>query len=128
MAKATRPLSPHLQIYRWYLTMALSIAHRASGVALSVGLIFLTLWLMALAGGAESFATIEWWKDSVLGFLFLFGMTFVLAYHLGNGIRHLAWDMGYGFEPEVARSSGIAVLIFAAIVTLLTWLSIAIIG
>ncbi len=128
MAKAGRPLSPHLQIYRWYLTMALSIAHRASGVALSVGLVFLTWWLLALAGGETSFAAVEWWKDSVLGFLFLFGMTFVLTYHLGNGIRHLAWDMGYGFEPEVARASGIAVLVFAAVVTLLTWLSIAIVG
>jgi succinate dehydrogenase / fumarate reductase cytochrome b subunit len=108
--------------------MALSIAHRASGVALSVGLVFLTWWLMALAGGERSFAVVEWWKDSVLGFLFLFGMTFLLTYHLGNGIRHLAWDMGYGFEPEVARASGIAVLVFAAVVTLLTWLSIAIVG
>ena len=128
MAKANRPLSPHLQIYRWYLTMALSIAHRASGVALSVGLLFLTWWLMALAGGEGPFARVEWWKDSVLGFLFLFGMTFALAYHLGNGIRHLAWDMGYGFEPEVAKASGITVLIFACVVTLLTWLAIAIVG
>ena len=128
MAKANRPLSPHLQIYRWYLTMALSIAHRASGVALSVGLLFLTWWLLALAGGAESFARVEWWKDSVLGFLFLFGMTFALAYHLGNGVRHLVWDLGYGFEPEVAQKSGIAVLVFAGAVTVLTWLAITIVG
>ncbi|MEM9439815.1 MAG: succinate dehydrogenase, cytochrome b556 subunit [Pseudomonadota bacterium] len=128
MAKSKRPLSPHLQIYRWYLTMALSIAHRASGVALSVGLIFLTWWLMALASGEQSFATVEWWKDSVLGILFLFGMTFALAYHLGNGIRHLVWDMGYGFEPEMARQSGIAVIAFAVAVTLVTWLSIVIFG
>lgn len=128
MAQANRPLSPHLQIYRWYLTMALSIAHRTSGVALSVGLLFLTWWLLALAGGDESFARVEWWKDSVLGFLFLFGMTFALTYHLGNGIRHLVWDIGYGFEPEVAQKSGIAVLIFAGAVTVLTWLAIAIVG
>lgn len=128
MAKADRPLSPHLQIYRWYLTMALSIAHRASGVALSIGLLFLTWWLLALAGGEESFARIEWWKDSILGILFLFGMTLALAYHLGNGIRHLVWDMGYGFEPEVAKMSGIAVLVFAGVVTLLTWLVIAMSG
>jgi len=128
MAKADRPLSPHLQIYRWYLTMALSIAHRTSGVALSVGLLFLTWWLLALAGGEDSFARVEWWKDSILGFLFLFGMTFALAYHLGNGIRHLAWDIGYGFEPEVAKTSGIAVLVFAGVVTLLTWLAILIVG
>ncbi|MEZ5932205.1 MAG: succinate dehydrogenase, cytochrome b556 subunit [Alphaproteobacteria bacterium] len=128
MAKAERPLSPHLQIYRWYLTMALSIAHRASGVALSVGLLFLTWWLLALAGGEEAFALVEWWKDSVLGVLFLFGMTFVLAYHLGNGVRHLLWDIGCGFEPEVAKMSGMIVLAFAAGVTVLTWIAIAIIG
>lgn len=128
MAKAGRPLSPHLQIYRWYLTMALSIAHRASGMALAFGLLFLTWWLVALAGGEESFARVEWWKDSVLGVLFLFGMTFALAFHLGNGIRHFIWDMGYGFEPEMARQSGIAVLIFAGVVTLLTWLIIAVAG
>jgi len=128
MAKAGRPLSPHLQIYRWYLTMALSIAHRTSGVALTFGLFFLTWWLLALAGGEESFATVEWWKDSVLGILFLFGMTFALAYHLGNGVRHLVWDLGYGFDPEIARQSGIAVLIFAGVVTVLTWLVIAIAG
>ncbi|MGI9417134.1 MAG: succinate dehydrogenase, cytochrome b556 subunit [Geminicoccaceae bacterium] len=128
MAKVDRPLSPHLQIYRWYLTMALSIAHRASGIALSVGLLFMTWWLVALAGGEESFARVEWWKDSVLGVLFLFGMTAALAYHLGNGIRHLFWDMGYGFEPEIARMYGIAVLAFAAAVTVLVWLVILIAG
>jgi succinate dehydrogenase / fumarate reductase cytochrome b subunit len=128
MAKVDRPLSPHLQIYRWYLTMALSIAHRASGAALSFGLLFLSWWLLALAGGPESFARVEWWKDSVLGVLFLFGMTFALAYHLGNGVRHLVWDMGYGFEPETARLSGIAVLAFAGAVTVFVWLIILIVG
>lgn len=128
MAKAARPLSPHLQIYRWYLTMALSIAHRASGVALALGLFLLSWWLLALASGPEAFARVEWWKDSVLGVLVLFGYTFVIAYHLGNGIRHLVWDMGYGFDPEVARMSGLAVLAFAGLVTVLIWLAIAIIG
>ncbi|MGI9435868.1 MAG: succinate dehydrogenase, cytochrome b556 subunit [Geminicoccaceae bacterium] len=128
MAKVERPLSPHLQIYRWYLTMALSIAHRASGVALAFGLLLLTWWLLALAGGPEAFALVEAVKDSVIGVLVLFGYTFVLAYHLGNGIRHLVWDMGYGYEPEIARKSGIAVLVFAAVVTVLTWLIILISG
>ena len=127
MAKVDRPLSPHLQIYRWYLTMALSIAHRASGVALSVGLLFLTWWLVALAGGEGAFAQVEWWKDSVLGWLFLFGMTLALTFHLGNGIRHLIWDMGYGFEPEMAKMSGLAVLAFAGASTLLIWLVILIV-
>lgn len=128
MAKAVRPLSPHLQIYRWYLTMALSIAHRASGVALAFGLILMSWWLLALASGPEAFARVEWWKDSFLGVLVLFGYTFVLAFHLGNGVRHLVWDMGYGFEPEIARMSGIAVVAFAAAVTLVIWLAILVIG
>ena len=128
MAKAVRPLSPHLQIYRWYLTMALSIAHRTSGVALAFGLILLSWWLLALASGPEAFAFVEWWKDSFLGVLALFGYTFVLAYHLGNGIRHLIWDMGYGFDPEIARMSGLAVLAFAGVVTLIVWLAILVIG
>lgn len=128
MANAGRPLSPHLQIYRWYLTMALSIAHRASGIALSAGLLFLTWWLVALAGGEESFVRVEWWKDSFLGVLFLFGMTLALTYHLGSGIRHLIWDMGYGFDPEVAKMSGMAVLAFAGAATVLIWLVILIAG
>lgn len=128
MAKVDRPLSPHLQIYRWYLTMALSIAHRASGIALSAALLFLTWWLVALASGEQSFARVEWWKDSFLGVLFLFGMTLALTYHLGNGVRHLIWDMGYGFEPEVAKKSGIAVLAFAGVATVLIWLIILIAG
>lgn len=126
MAKASRPLSPHLQIYRWYLTMALSIAHRASGMALAFGLLLLSWWLLALASGPEAFERVEWWKDSFLGVLVLFGYTFVLAYHLGNGLRHLVWDMGYGFEPDIARKSGFAVIGFAAVVTVLVWLAIAI--
>ncbi len=128
MAKAARPLSPHLQVYRWYLTMALSIAHRASGVALACGLVLLTWWLLALASGEEAFATVEWWKDSVLGVLVLFGYTFVLTFHLGNGIRHLVWDMGFGFDPEFARLSGLAVLAFAGAATVIIWLAILIAG
>jgi succinate dehydrogenase / fumarate reductase cytochrome b subunit len=128
MARSERPLSPHLQIYRWYLTMALSIGHRVSGIGLALGLVLLTWWLLALAGGPETFATVEAVKDSWIGVLVLFGYTFVLFYHLGNGIRHLAWDFGYGFDPEVARVSGAAVLVFAGAMTVLIWLIIAFSG
>ncbi len=128
MAKVARPLSPHLQIYRWYLTMALSIAHRVSGMALACGLVLLAWWLIALASGEEAFAFVEWLKDSFLGVLVLFGYTFALAYHLGNGIRHLVWDLGYGFEPETARLSGLVVLGFAAALTLIIWLAILVTG
>ena len=121
MAKAERPLSPHLQIYRWYLTMALSIAHRATGVANAIGLLFLTWWLLALASGPDAFATVQAVAGSWIGLLALFGWTLSLFYHLGNGIRHLVWDVGYGFDPLTAYHSGIAVLVFAGIMTILLW-------
>ena len=128
MAQAERPLSPHLSIYRWYLAMALSIGHRVSGSALAVGLLLLTWWLVALASGPEAFAIVQGVMHSWIGVLVLFGYSFVLFYHLANGIRHLVFDAGYGFELEVARQSGVAVLVFAGAMTVLTWLIIAIFG
>ncbi len=128
MARTERPLSPHLQIYKWYLTMALSILHRASGVGLALGLVLLTWWLLALASGPEAFATVQAVVDSWFGVLVLFGYTAVRFYHLGNGVRHLVWDAGYGFDLEVAKNSGIAVLAFAGIMTVLTWLVVAVSG
>jgi succinate dehydrogenase / fumarate reductase, cytochrome b subunit len=128
MARSERPLSPHLQIYRWYLTMALSIGHRVSGIGLALGLILFTWWLLALASGPEAFATVQAVMHSWIGVLVLFIYTFVLFYHLGNGVRHLVWDAGYGFDIEIAARSGIAVLAFAGIMTVLTWLVIAIAG
>jgi succinate dehydrogenase / fumarate reductase, cytochrome b subunit len=121
MAKAERPLSPHLQIYRWYLTMALSIAHRVTGVANALGLLFLAWWLLALASGPDAFATVQGVAGSWIGLLALFGWTLSLFYHLGNGIRHLVWDVGYGFDPVTAYNSSIAVLVFAGIMTILLW-------
>ena len=128
MAGAERPVSPHLQIYRWYFTMALSIGHRVTGVAMAVGLFLLAWWLLALASGPEAFATVEAVKDSWIGVLVLFGYTFVVFYHLGNGVRHLVWDAGYGFDLQVAAHSGIAVLAFAGAMTVLVWLVIAVSG
>ena len=87
MAQAGRPLSPHLQIYRWYLTMGTSIAHRVTGSALAVGLILLTWWLVALASGPEAFAVVQGAMDNILGGLVLFGYTVILFYHCATGIR-----------------------------------------
>jgi succinate dehydrogenase / fumarate reductase cytochrome b subunit len=128
MARSERPLSPHLQIYRWYLTMALSIGHRVTGIGLALGLLLLTWWLLALASGPEAFATVQAVMRSWFGVLVLFVYTFVLFYHLGNGVRHLAWDAGYGFDPTTAYRSGIVVLVFAGAATVLVWLVIAIVG
>lgn len=128
MAGSGRPLSPHLQVYRWYFTMALSIAHRVTGSALAVGLLLLTWWLVALASGPESFGTVQAVMDNFLGGLVLFGFTFMLFFHLCNGIRHLAWDMGYGYDKDVAHQTGIATVAGAAVLTLLVWLAILIAG
>jgi succinate dehydrogenase / fumarate reductase cytochrome b subunit len=126
MARAGRPLSPHLQIFRWYFTMVLSIAHRITGVGLALGLLLFTWWLLALASGPEAFATVHAVMASWFGVLVLFLYTLTLFYHLGNGIRHLVWDFGYGFDPQVARASGAAVLAFAGAMTVLIWLVVAI--
>ena len=128
MVPADRPLSPHLQIYRWYFTMALSIAHRITGIALALGLLLLTWWLLALASGPEAFGTVQGVVNSWVGALILFLYTLTLFYHMGNGIRHLVWDFGYGFDPQVARASGAAVLVFAGAMTVLIWLVIAVVG
>lgn len=128
MAKVERPLSPHLQVFRWYFSMALSIAHRATGIAMATGLVFLTWWLLALASGPEAFGVVRAIVDSWFGTLVLLVYTFIVFYHMGNGVRHLVWDAGYGFDIEVARRSGIAVLVFAGVMTVLTWIVVGIAG
>lgn len=119
---ASRPISPHLQIYRWYFTMALSIAHRATGIALSVGALFLAWWLVALATGPGTFGTVQWLVASWIGQLALFGWTFVIFFHCANGIRHLVWDTGYGLDVRTAHWSGRIVVGAAVVLTALVWL------
>jgi succinate dehydrogenase / fumarate reductase, cytochrome b subunit len=105
MTPAQRPLSPHLQIYKPQLTSVLSIGHRATGLALAFGTIFLVGWLVAAASGDAAFASAQWFFGSWLGLLMLLGWCFCFFFHLCNGLRHLAWDAGYGFElPNVYRS------------------------
>lgn len=116
-----RPLSPHLQVYRWSLTMAMSILHRATGIALSVGSILIVAWLAALAAGPETFATAQAVAGSPVGLLVLFGWSVALFYHLCNGIRHLFWDIGMGFEKAQARRSGWMALVGTAVLTALAW-------
>ena len=128
MAQASRPLSPHLGIYRWYLTMAMSILHRVTGADLTVRLLLLAWWLLALAGGPESFATVQAAMDNIFGGLILFGFTLFLFYHSLNGIRHLVWDTGRNLDKDGARASGIVVLGATAFLTALTWILIIIVG
>jgi len=120
--QVNRPLSPHLQIYRWQISMLTSIAHRASGMVLSVGSIFLALWLIAAANGPEAFAGINGFAGSWFGQLLMFGWSFALFYHLCNGIRHLVWDVGVGLDLETARLTGYVAIGVAAALTLFVWI------
>jgi succinate dehydrogenase cytochrome b subunit len=111
MVTRPRPLSPHLQIYRWTPTMAASIVHRATGVALTAGMALLAWWLVAAASGYESYEFFSMIAGSIVGKVVLFGLVWSLAFHLLAGVRHLFWDVGYGFDKRVANTIG--VLIFA---------------
>jgi len=122
MPTDNRPLSPHLQVYRPQLTAVLSITHRLTGVALAVGTLVLVYWLVAAAGGADSYRAAQAVLDSWLVKLLLFGWTFALYYHLANGLRHLYWDTGNGFDLETVYLSGKIVVGMAAILTVLTWI------
>ncbi len=117
-----RPLSPHLQIYRPQISTVLSIMHRASGIALSVGALVLVWWLVAAATSEEAFDQVQWFLDSVLGWIALFGWTLALFYHFFAGLRHLAWDLGYGYEKSVYERTGWAVVIATGVCTLLVWI------
>ncbi len=117
MDRVERPLSPHLQIHRLEITSGLSILHRATGLALSAGLLVLAWWLMAVAGGEAAYAEASAALGSVWARIAYTGWSFCFFYHLANGIRHLLWDMLIGLEPEQYRVSGWAVVTFAVIVT-----------
>lgn len=95
-----RPMSPHLQIWRWPVTMATSILHRITGCGLGFGTVLMTWWLVAAATSDDAFATVQWFLGSWFGILCLFGWTACLVYHLINGLRHLAWDALIGFEKR----------------------------
>jgi succinate dehydrogenase / fumarate reductase cytochrome b subunit len=116
-----RPLSPHLSVWRWHLTMALSIFHRVTGVGLYVGALVLTVWFAAIAAGPDVYGMVETWLLSFLGRLILFGFTVSAAFHLLNGIRHLFWDVGAGFEPRTATATGWLVVWLSLAATLAVW-------
>ena len=123
MALAKRPLSPHLQIYRPQITSVLSILHRLTGVALAFGTVLLAYWLTAAAYGPDAFARANALFVSWYGRLALFGLTFAFFYHFANGLRHLAWDTGRGFEMKTLRLSGILVVLVALALTGAAWVA-----
>ena len=119
--KPERPLSPHLQVYRWTLTMAMSILHRATGVALALGTLAVIWMLLAALSGEAAFNQFTAIAGSVPGQIILFGWTAALFYHMCNGIRHVFWDIGMGYEIKTANASGYAVLAVAALLTAIVW-------
>ncbi len=123
METGNRPLSPHLQIYRWQWTMLLSITHRATGILLAVGALMLVLWLVSLAQGPQAFAPMQSFLASWFGRLLLFGWTWALLYHLANGLRHLFWDAGIGLELPAAQASGYTVMIGSIALTVVVWIA-----
>ena len=121
MSADRRPLSPHLQIYKPQLTSVLSISNRVTGVGLAAGTLLLTWWLLAAAAGPESFAVVQGFLGSWLGYLILLGFSYALMFHLCNGVRHLFWDAGWGFELDTVYKSGWAVVIASAALTVIAW-------
>jgi len=123
MAKRERPLSPFMlgQYYKFQITSVMSLLHRVTGISLALGGISLVWWLMSIAigGDAYAFASKQW--ASPFGKLFLFGFSLALVYHLLNGLRHLLWDAGWGFEINKAYISGITVFVVGFILTGLIW-------
>ena len=122
MANLERPLSPHLQIYRWPLAMAISILHRITGVALAVGAVLMVMIIVAVAAGPQFYEAIHSLLITKVGKAFLFLWTFALFLHLFNGIRHLVWDAGYGFEKGTTRNSGVVILLATFVLTAAVWL------
>lgn len=124
MANTNRPLSPHLQVYDMLqITALLSILHRITGVVLGMGLLLLIWWLVALASGPEYYNYVMGIAGSWIGRLVLLGFTWALFYHLCNGLRHLYWDAGWGFEIPSVYRSGWMVVIFSAGLTVLAWIA-----
>lgn len=122
MAKVERPLSPHLGVYRFQITMAMSSLHRITGVGLGLGTLLMTWWLIALAMGPGPFDLVQDVLGGWLGRLVLLGFTLSLVYHFLNGIRHLAWDIGLGFALPNMRASGWTVTVLTFVLTALIWI------
>jgi succinate dehydrogenase / fumarate reductase cytochrome b subunit len=117
----SRPLSPHLQIYRWPVTMGTSILHRITGVGLGLGTLVMAWWLTAAASGPEAYGAFQGVANHWIGRLVLFGFTVALSYHALNGIRYLAWDLGYGFKIATANRTGILAYGLTVLLTLAIW-------
>jgi len=122
MNDSNNPLSPHLQIYRWHISSLLSITHRISGVINLIALILIFFWLLFLSFGESNYELFILIINSFFGKFILIGFTWSMSFHILSGIRHLAWDLGYGFEIKTANISGIIVIICSLVLTIIFWL------
>jgi len=122
MNDSNNPLSPHLQIYRWHISSLLSITHRISGVINLLALVLIFFWLILLSFGESNYELFLLIINSFFGKFILIGFTWSMSFHLLSGIRHLVWDMGYGFEINTANISGIIVIISSLFLTIIFWL------
>lgn len=118
--KFERPLSPFM-MYRWQYTNTLSILHRATGCALTVGLLLFVYWLVAAASGADAYASAQAVFAHPVTRILLVAFSFAFFYHLLNGVRHLVWDAGHGFDKSTARNSGRIVVIGSVVFTAILW-------
>lgn len=121
MTRPTRPLSPHIGVYKWQLHMAMSILHRATGVFLGVGLLAMAWWLMSISQGPDAYNEFVTCASSLLGRLVMLGFSYSLIYHALNGMRHLLWDTGRGLEVESVRKSGMITMVLSVLLTLTVW-------
>ena len=126
--KTARPLSPHLSIYRFRPTMAMSILHRITGSALYVGTLLFVWWLVAAASGPEAFSYASAFFGSIIGRIILFGYTWALLHHMFGGIRHLIWDTGIGLSKETSTKLAQATLVASLALTLILWVDIVVFG
>jgi len=124
MNKETSPLSPHIQIYKWQFSSLLSITHRMTAVINIIAFGLIILWVLFLSLGPELFIIFQNFLSSFIGKFLLIGFTWSFCYHLLNGIRHLVWDFGYGYEMKTANISGAVVLLLSFIFTTLIWVTI----
>ncbi len=126
MANVTknRPLSPHLQVYKFTPTMAMSIVHRITGGALYFGTVLVAAWLIAAASGEEYFNQVNALFGSLVGQIILFGYTWALLHHLLGGLRHIMWDLGYGFEKEFSTRLAKLNLVASIGLTVLVWVAV----
>ncbi|MGV6802207.1 MAG: succinate dehydrogenase, cytochrome b556 subunit [bacterium] len=123
MAKMTspRPLSPHLQIWGWTVSMAASIIHRATGIAMAVGTLLIAAWLASAALGPQAYQLIQGIFASIFGKIILFAYSWAISFHMLNGLRYLFWDAGYGFEKKTASNTAWASFIGSMVLTALIW-------